>query len=80
MVMAALSNDLKPAIEAQRRSESIRRLAALRKAGRPITTVVFPEADHGMYEFETLPDGERISTRQPEGYFPLMRDFIKGKH
>ncbi|MDT7812419.1 MAG: uncharacterized protein QOJ42_2335 [Acidobacteriaceae bacterium] len=61
-------------------AETIRRLAALRKAGRPITTVVFPEADHGMYEFETLPDGERISTRQPEGYFPLMRDFIKGKH
>jgi pimeloyl-ACP methyl ester carboxylesterase len=61
-------------------AETIRRLAALRKAGRPITTVVFPKADHGMYEFETLPDGERISTRQPEGYFPLMRDFIKGKH
>ena len=61
-------------------AETIRRLAALRKAGRPITTVVFPDADHGMYEFETLPDGERVSTRQPEGYFPLMRDFIKQKH
>jgi uncharacterized protein len=61
-------------------AETIRRLAALRKAGRPITTVVFPNADHGMYEFETLPDGERVSTRQPEGYFPLMRDFIKAKH
>jgi hypothetical protein len=58
--------------------ETIRRLAALQRAGRPITTAVFPDADHGMYEFETLPDGERISTRQPEGYFPLMRDFIKG--
>jgi hypothetical protein len=33
-----------------------------------------------MYEFETLPDGERVSTRQPEGYFPLMRNFITGKH
>ena len=60
-------------------AETIGRLAVLRKAGRPITTTVFPDADHGIYEFETLPDGERVSTRQPEGYFPLMRDFIKGK-
>lgn len=58
--------------------ETLRRLAALRNAGRPITTAVFPDADHGMYEFETLPDGERLSTRQPEAYFPLMRDFIAG--
>jgi uncharacterized protein len=59
--------------------ETTRRLAGLRKAGRPITNVVFPNAEHGMYEFETLPSGERVSTRQPEDYFPLMRDFIKGK-
>jgi pimeloyl-ACP methyl ester carboxylesterase len=61
-------------------AETIRRLAALRKSGRPIKTVVFPNADHGIYEFETLPNGERVSTRQPENYFPLMREFIKGTH
>ena len=61
-------------------AETLRRLTALRNAGRPIRTVVFPGADHGIYEFETRPDGERVSTRQPEGYFSLMRDFIKGKH
>jgi pimeloyl-ACP methyl ester carboxylesterase len=60
--------------------ETVRRLAKLRNAGRPITTAVFAEADHGMYEFETLPDGERVSTRQPDGYFQMMRDFIQGKH
>jgi uncharacterized protein len=59
--------------------ETRRRLATLRDAGRPITTAVFPNADHGMYEFETLADGERVSTRQPEGYFTLMADFVAGK-
>jgi uncharacterized protein len=58
--------------------ETIRRLEVLRKAGRPIKVKVFPDTDHGMYEFETGTDGERISTRQPEGYFTSMRDFIKG--
>ena len=59
--------------------ETVRRLAVLRRSGRPITTVVFPNADHGMYEFKTLPNGARVSTRQPEGYFILMRDFIKSR-
>lgn len=58
--------------------ETLRRLTALKNAGRPITTVVFPNADHGMYEFDTAPDGERLSTRQPENYFAMMADFIKG--
>lgn len=59
-------------------AETLRRLATLKQAGRPIRSVVFADADHGMYEFETRADGERISTRQPENYFPLMRDFIIG--
>lgn len=59
--------------------ETLRRLTTLRDAGRPITTAVFPNADHGMYEFETAADGERLSTRQPEGYLMLMADFVAGK-
>lgn len=59
--------------------ETLRRLDALSKAGRPITAAVFPAADHGMYEFETLADGERESTRQPDGYLQMMKDFIEGK-
>lgn len=59
--------------------ETLRRLSTLRNNGRPITTAVFANADHGMYEFETLADGERVSTRQPDGYFQMMRDFIFGK-
>lgn len=60
--------------------ETVRRLIALKKAGRPIDYVVFPNADHGLYEFETKADGERISTRQPADYFPRMRDFILDGH
>jgi pimeloyl-ACP methyl ester carboxylesterase len=56
--------------------ETSRRLAALAGAGRPIRTVVFSGADHGIYEYETTPDGTRVSTRNPDGYFALMRDFI----
>jgi hypothetical protein len=59
--------------------QTLRRLKALNKAGRPIAAAVFPDADHGMYEFETQADGERVSTRQPEGYFQMMKDFIEGK-
>lgn len=58
--------------------ETLRRLAKLQEAGQPITTAVFPDAEHGMYEFETRPDGERVSTRQPDGYFRMMSDYIKG--
>jgi pimeloyl-ACP methyl ester carboxylesterase len=59
--------------------ETIRRLEGLRSAGRPIATAIFPGAEHGMFEFETKADGERLSTRQPEGYFQMMKDFIEGK-
>lgn len=59
--------------------ETSRRLERLRSAGRPITTAIFPGAEHGMYEFETKADGERLSTRQPEGYIQMMKDFIEGQ-
>lgn len=57
-------------------AETIKRLRGLQRAGRPITLAVYPHAEHGMYEFETKPDGTRIDTRNPEGYFAMMRDFI----
>ncbi|MEH6418158.1 alpha/beta hydrolase family protein [Pseudomonas sp. CGJS7] len=58
--------------------QTLRRLAELKQAGRPIEYAVFADADHGMYEFETRADGERVSTRQPADYFARMRDFIIG--
>jgi hypothetical protein len=57
-------------------AETARRLRQLAAQGRPISVAVFPRAEHGLYEYEEQPDGERLSTRQPEGYFRMMRDFI----
>jgi uncharacterized protein len=60
-------------------AETARRLRALSAAGHPISVAVFPHAEHGIYEYETAADGERLSTRQPDGYFSMMRDFMLGK-
>jgi pimeloyl-ACP methyl ester carboxylesterase len=58
-------------------AETARRLATLAADGAPIATAVFPHAEHGIYEFETAADGTRLSTRQPDGYFRMMCDFIR---
>lgn len=69
-VLAAEDRDAAP-------GETAARLADLARKGRPISTAIFPGAEHGMNLFETTPDGARLSTRQPAGYFPMMRDFIQ---
>ena len=56
--------------------ETKRRLSSLIAQGRPITVATYADADHGIYEFETGEDGKRVSTRNPDGYFTMMRDFI----
>ena len=58
--------------------ETERRLRQLAHEGMPIDVVVYPDAEHGMYEFELAPDGTRLSTHQPPEYFAAMRDFILG--
>ncbi|MBM7129957.1 alpha/beta hydrolase family protein [Dyella mobilis] len=57
-------------------AETTKRLIGLQKAGQPISVAVFPRAEHGIYEFETAPDGSRNDTRNPSGYFSMMRDYI----
>jgi len=59
-------------------AETARRLAQLRMAGHPITSVVWPRTEHGIYEYETSADGERTSLRQPDGYLALLADFARG--
>jgi len=58
-------------------AETIRRLRTLAAHGKPIEVAVFPHAEHGLLEYETAADGTRISTRNPDGYFAMMRDFIQ---
>jgi hypothetical protein len=58
-------------------AETSRRLKGLIAKGRPITLAVYPGAEHGMTEFETAPDGERLSTRFCPGYFQMMADYIR---
>jgi len=58
--------------------ETARRIGSLIAKGRPITLAVYPNAEHGMTEFEVGPDGERASTRYADGYFRLLRDFARG--
>lgn len=57
-------------------AETVRRLRALQARGKPVTVAVFPDTEHGIYEYETAADGARVDTRNPDGYFAMMRDFI----
>jgi len=60
-------------------AETRQRLRALQKTGHPITLAVFPRAEHGIYEFVEKPDGTRDDTRNADGYFTMMRDYILDK-
>jgi len=52
-------------------------LARLQAEGRPVTVLEFPDTDHGIVEFETGPDGKRITTRVADGYFRAVVDFVR---
>lgn len=53
-------------------------LLGLAKAGKPVDVYLFPETDHGMFEFTTAADGSRKVTRITDGYLKLLGDWIKG--
>ncbi len=54
-----------------------RDLARLQAEGQPITVLEFPDTDHGIVEFETGPDGKRVTTRVADGYFRAVVDFAR---
>lgn len=53
-------------------------LLGLAKEGRPFDVYLFPDTDHGMFEFTTNADGSRSATRITDGYLKLLGDWIKG--
>lgn len=56
-------------------AETAARLHELATQGRPITVAIFPRAEHGIFEFETDAEGNRLDTRNPQGYLAMIRDF-----
>ena len=54
-------------------------LVGLAKDGKPFDVYLFPETDHGMFEFTTAADGSRSVTRITDGYLKLLGDWIKGE-
>ena len=56
-------------------AETAARLHELATQGRPITVAIFPRAEHGIFEFETDAEGNRLDTRNPEGFLAMIRDF-----
>ncbi|HWV60076.1 MAG TPA: alpha/beta hydrolase, partial [Sphingopyxis sp.] len=53
-------------------------LLGLAKGGKPFDVYLFPDTDHGMFEFTTAADGSRSITRITDGYLKLLGDWIKG--
>jgi len=56
-------------------AETARRIRGLTAAGRPITLAMYPDAEHGIYEYVTDAKGQRLSTRNADGFFRMIRDF-----
>jgi pimeloyl-ACP methyl ester carboxylesterase len=52
-------------------------LVKLIAAGHPIDAYVFPDTDHGMFEFRVNADGSRTPTRITDGYLQLLADWMK---
>jgi dienelactone hydrolase len=57
-------------------AETAKRIESLIASGKDYTLALYPGAEHGMTEYELMPDGTRVSTRFVAGYFAMMRDFI----
>jgi dienelactone hydrolase len=55
---------------------TIERMQTLRREGRPVDVVIFPNADHGIRQFE-VKNGQRVSTGYAPGYFQTESDWLR---
>lgn len=53
------------------------RLLTLAGEGRPVTVLEFPNAEHGIIEFETDDKGVRSELRYADGFFRAVLDFAR---
>lgn len=54
-------------------------LRALKKFNSKVHVYIFPDTDHGMYEYNELPDGSRNNIRIANGYFRLITEWVNEK-
>ena len=70
MLWILAANDTEAPVEGTRR-----RLIGLAAQGRPVTVIQYPDADHGIIQFERGPDGSRAETRYSDGYIQAVLDW-----
>jgi dipeptidyl aminopeptidase/acylaminoacyl peptidase len=59
-------------------AKTLDRLQALRGEGKEIEIYVFPDTDHGMWEYSQGPDRTRELTRVTDSYYDLLADWANG--
>ncbi|MEM7083037.1 MAG: alpha/beta hydrolase [Pseudomonadota bacterium] len=60
-------------------TKTLSRLQTLRREGKDITIVMYPNTDHGMREFMQSADGTRQYTRITDTYYDLIADWANGR-
>lgn len=56
---------------------TLQQLATLKKRNPKLQVYIFPNTDHGMYEYNEMSDGSRQFTRVTNGYFRLVAEWIQ---
>lgn len=58
---------------------TLQALRILQKFNPKLHAYIFPATDHGIYEYNELPDGSRNNIRIADGYFRLITEWVNEK-